>query len=248
MIYFYQNCKNFSQTTFDLSLSNFTIHLSEIQTHENNISINKKLFETGLKTLGRLDIYIKSIIFKQIINIHLNSLEKVLPKEFLSSLNTMEKDINRILSAAESQAMNVEKYSKLLNIFVDDNTMKREQIKDLRKLFIVYQNVNDEVSLKFCEKLFIQMLGHREKEIRDEAVKLLNMFYDETNWQEKESFKEISISNIGEEFSLELVVRKNDFDQDNTMVIISSPSYNLKVPLNVISWNSISSTEIIQVN
>ena len=92
------------------------------------------------------------------------------------------------------------------------------------------------------------MLGHREKEIRDEAVKLLNMFYDETNWQEKESFKEISISNIGEEFSLELVVRKNDFDQDNTMVIISSPSYNLKVPLNVISWNSISSTEIIQVN
>ena len=152
----------------------------------------------------------------------------------------MEKDINRILSAAESQAMNEEKYSKLLNICVDDNTMKREQIKDLRKLFIVYQNVNDEVSLKFCEKLFIQMLGHREKEIRDEAVKLLNMFYDETNWQEKESFKEISISNIGEEFSLELVVRKNDFDQDNTMVIISSPSYNLKVPLNVISWNSIS--------
>ena len=158
----------------------------------------------------------------------------------------MEKDISRIISTAESQVMTEEKYMKFVEKFVN-KTMTKEPLKELKKLFSVYQYVNDESSLKVCERLFIQLLGHSEKDFRDEAVKLLNMLYDETNWQEKESYKETSILNIGEEFNLEIILRKKDFEEENTMLVSCSPSYSVKVPFNVISWNPISSSELITV-
>ena len=249
MIYLYNNSKINNLNSFEISLSNFTIHLSDNQIldqENSNISINKKLFLNGFKTFGRLDIYMKSHIFKQILNLHLKSVQNDLVKEFTNSLNMMEKDISRIISTAESQVMTEEKYMKFVEKFVN-KTMTKEPLKELKKLFSVYQYVNDESSLKVCERLFIQLLGHSEKDFRDEAVKLLNMLYDETNWQEKESYKETSILNIGEEFNLEIILRKKDFEEENTMLVSCSPSYSVKVPFNVIAWNPISSSELITV-
>jgi len=249
LVYLYKNYKLKNTSSLELTLSNFSISLGDKESKDQNkiLQINRKLFLYGLKTIGRLDIYVKCHFLKQLLSLHSNTLGKVVPKEFIESLNTMEKDIYRTITTAETTPFTEEKYMRYLEIFVDKNKKKRDVVKEIKKLFIVYQNVNEEVSLKLCEKLFIQLLGHEEKEIRDEAVKLLNMLYDETNWQDKESFKETIIHTIREQFKFELVVRKSDFDEENTVLITCCPSYNSQVPLNIISWNSINSKESFNV-
>lgn len=249
MIHLFKKNKLKNLNTFEISLSNFTVHLidKEINNQSDKLQISRKLFLYGLKTQGRLDIYVKCHVLKQLLSINSNILNPVLPKEFSDSLNTMEKDIYRIITTAESTPFTEDRYMKYVEIFIDKNKKKRETIKEIKKLFIVYQNVNEERSLKFCEKLFIQLLGHEDREIRDEAVKLLNMLYDETNWQEKDTFKDTIIKNIGEQFKFDLVIRKSDFDGENIILISSSPTYNSQAPLNVISWNPIKSKESFNV-
>lgn len=249
MVYLYKNYKLKNTSNFELTLSNFSIQFTDKESKDHNkfLQINKKLFLYGLKTLGRLDIYVKCHILKQLSSLNSNSLGIAIPREFIDSLNKMEKDIYHIITTAESSPFTEEKYMRYVEIFLDKNKKKRDTIKEMKKLFIAYQNVNEEVSLKLCEKLFIQLLGHDEKEIRDEAVKCLNMLYDETNWQEKESFKETIINTIGEQFKFEVIVRKSEFDDENTILITCSPSYNSQVPLNIISWNSFSSKESFNV-
>ena len=249
MIYLYKFGKFNILETFEITLSNFTINLTDNESHnqsESEISINKKLLLYGLKSFGRLDIYIKCHILKQIISLHLNSIENVEANEFINSLNTLEKHIFHIMSSANSLAMNEYKYMQYVDIFIG-KTEKKESLKELKKLFFLYQKVNDEDSLKICERLFIQLMGHQEKDIRNEAVRLLNMLYDESNWQENESFKDTTIHDIGDQFNLELILRENDFNEQNMILIVNCPSYNIQVPYNIISWNHITYSESIFV-
>ena len=57
----------------------------------------------------------------------------------------------------------------------------REKWKDhlihCRKLIGMFQNVNDIESLNILERLLIQLLGHFEKDVRNNAVKMLNISY-----------------------------------------------------------------------
>jgi hypothetical protein len=252
LIHHYKFSKFAILKSFELTLSKFTIILSEIDSlippDENTIYVNRRLVNFGLKTLGRLDIYIKSHIFKQLLFANSKLVKDDLSKEHMDSLNVMEKDLLKIIQAGETMPMTQERYMKYVEIFAERGKKKKDTIKEIKQLFKVYQNLCDDVSLKYCEKLFIQMLGHDEKELRDEAVRLLNMLYDGTNWQEKESFKSLAIHNAGNEFKLEIILRKQDFDEENIVLICNSPSYNFRVPLNVISWNPISSNEIININ
>lgn len=42
---------------------------------------------------------------------------------------------------------------------------------------------NFDESLKLIERLLIQLLGHIETSVRDQATILLNMLYDGVDWQ-----------------------------------------------------------------
>ena len=42
--------------------------------------------------------------------------------------------------------------------------------------------------IKIYERLFIQLLGHLDREVRNDAIKILNIIYDQTTWQEKSAF------------------------------------------------------------
>lgn len=250
MIYLYKNENIKIVDPFKFTLSNFSIHLSinNSNNKNSNISIDKKLFLYGLNSFGRLDIYVKSHILNQVIYLNFNSIKNDLSKEFLDSLNNMDKDISRTILYAESNKLTEEKYLKYLEIFVDEKNYNPSYLRDLNRLFYIYQKVSDQYSLKICEKLFIQLLGHKEKEIRDKSVKLLNMLYDETNLQEKEAFKDVSINMVGDDFKLELIIRENDFDIKSMILLLSCPSYNEKVPYNIISWNLINTSKLINVN
>ena len=52
----------------------------------------------------------------------------------------------------------------------------------------IFQNVSDLKSIKILEKLFIQLLGHIDRQIRNFSVRMLNMIYDGTTWQDKSAF------------------------------------------------------------
>ena len=95
----------------------------------------------------------------------------------------------------------------------------------------MFQNVNDYESLDILERLLIQLLGHFEKDVRNNAVKMLNMIYDQTTWQEKSAFpiQNTQIKLMNEQLTLELNIQLEDYGEKNIVLIISAPSENKNV-------------------
>ena len=109
-----------------------------------------------------------------------------------------------------------------------------------------YQNINDLDSIKIYEKLFIQLLGHLDREVRNEAVKVLNIIYDQTTWQEKSPFPLVNtnVKLLGNTLQLELVVGSNSYSDKSVVLVCSSPCCNKDINYSVTSFiKSISEEE-----
>jgi len=148
--------------------------------------INQKILELGLNSQGKLDIYSKIHILKALINFI--NLEKLKP--YTKDFQQMENDLIKLYKNSQKEKMTEEKYNEYVKIFTDGE--KREEwskiISSCKKAISIFQNINDLDSIKIYEKLFIQLLGHLDREVRNEAVKVLNIIYDQTTWQEKSPF------------------------------------------------------------
>ena len=148
--------------------------------------INQKILELGLNSKGKLDIYSKIHILKALINFI--NLEKLKP--YTKDFQQMENDLIKLYKNSQKEKMSEEKYNEYVEIFT--NGEKREDwsriISSCKKAISIFQNINDLDSIKIYEKLFIQLLGHLDREVRNEAVKVLNIIYDQTTWQEKSPF------------------------------------------------------------
>jgi hypothetical protein len=55
----------------------------------------------------------------------------------------------------------------------------------LKKAISIFQNIVDFESIKIYEKLFIQILGYLDGEVRNDELKFLIIFYNQTTWQDK---------------------------------------------------------------
>jgi AAA+ ATPase superfamily predicted ATPase len=55
----------------------------------------------------------------------------------------------------------------------------------LKKAISIFQNIVDFESIKIYEKLFIQILGYLDREVRNDELKFLIIFYNQTTWQDK---------------------------------------------------------------
>lgn len=53
------------------------------------------------------------------------------------------------------------------------------------------QITGNKESLRWIERTLIQLLGYVDINVRDEAIVLLNMLYDEHDWQMQLSFKPV---------------------------------------------------------
>ena len=60
---------------------------------------------------------------------------------------------------------------------------KAKLFEELQRSLFVSQISADNESLKVVERLLIQLLGHIETSVRDQATILLNMLYDGVDWQ-----------------------------------------------------------------
>ena len=192
-------------------------------------TINQKILELGLESNGKLDVYSKIHILKALI--YFVNLEKLMP--YTKDFQQMENDLIKLYKNSQKEKMNEEKYNEYVNIFT--NGEKREDwikiIASSKKAISIFQNINDLDSIKIYEKLFIQLLGHLDREVRNDAVKILNIIYDQTTWQEKSPFpmENTKIQLFGESLKLELTIDKETYSEKSIVLVLSSPSSNKNI-------------------
>ena len=214
----------------DTNISKVPIVLQNvISKKSSDLQIKKLILELGFQSHGRLDVYMKIHIMKAII-IYIND-DDILP--YIQIFQQMEDDLIKLYNNASKEKLDKKKYNEYVDIFTNLNMRDkwREHLIHCRKLIGMFQNVNDFESLDILERLLIQLLGHFEKDVRTSAVKLLNMIYDQTTWQEKSAFplQNTKIKLINEPLTLELNIQTEDYGEKNIVLIISTPSDNKNV-------------------
>ncbi len=198
--------------------------------------INKNILQLGLDSNGKLDVYSKIHILKALIN--LVNIDKLMP--YTKDFQQMENDLIKLYKNSLKEKMNEEKYNEYVKIFTDGE--KREEwtkiISSCKKAISIFQNINDSESIKIYEKLFIQLLGHLDREVRNEAIKILNIIYDQTTWQEKSPFplENTKIQLLGEELKLELSVDSETYSEKSIVLVLSSPSINKNINYTVTTF------------
>jgi hypothetical protein len=208
-------------------------------------TINQKILELGLESNGKLDVYSKIHILKALINF-VNS-EKLRP--YTNDFQQMENDLIKLYKNAQKEKMTEEKYNEYVKVFIDgekrDDWMKI--IASSKKAISIFQNINDFESIKIYEKLFIQLLGHLDREVRNDAVKILNVIYDQTTWQEKSPFplENTKIQLLGEELNFELTIDKETYGKKSVVLVLSSPSSNKNIKHTVTTFIKSESEEEI---
>ena len=208
-------------------------------------TINQKILQLGLESNGKLDVYSKIHILKALINF-VNS-EKLRP--YTNDFQQMENDLIKLYKNAQKEKMTEEKYNEYVKVFIDgerrDDWMKI--IASSKKAISIFQNINDFESIKIYEKLFIQLLGHLDREVRNDAVKILNIIYDQTTWQEKSPFplENTKIQLLGEELNFELTIDKEAYGKKSVVLVLSSPSSNNNIKHTVTTFIKSESEEEI---
>ena len=152
----------------------------------------------------------------------------------------MEDDLLKLYQTSVKEKLTEKKYGEYVNIFTNVDFMDKwkEHLIHCRKLIGIFQTVNDKKSLNILEKLLIQLLGHTEKDVRNNAVRMLNMIYDNTTWQEKGAFKmeNTEIKLLNEELILELDIQNEDYGEKNIVLISSTPCQNKNVNYSCITF------------
>ena len=214
----------------DTNISKIPIVLQqEISSNSTDLQIKKLIIDLGIQSHGRLDVYVKIHIMKAII-IFLND-EDILP--YIQIFEQMEDDLLKLYKNSVKEKLNKKKYDEYVDIFtnLEMRNKWKEHLTHFRKLIGMFQNVNDLESLNILETLLIQLLGHFEKDVRNSAVKMLNMIYDQTTWQEKSAFplQNTKIKLINEQLTLELNIKMEDYGEKNIVLIVCAPSENKNV-------------------
>jgi len=104
---------------------------------------------------------------------------------------------------------NEETFNKFVQEFGGRKQVKKiKLLEDVQRSLFVAQIADDQDSLKWIEKLLIQLLGYYEMSVRDQAVVLLNMLYDGVDWQLTSAFVPV-IRCVGQHFKVNVIV---DYD------------------------------------
>ena len=238
------NYENISEKIFNIlnvSKDSFSSKIPIGFSNENSniskyIKITKFILELGLKTQGRLDIYVKVHIAKAIIN-YINDEDL---SSYIKFFQQMEDDFLKTYNSWQKEKLTKENYEDMVSIFINGE-LRNEWSKLLNKckqLLVLFQNLGDNNSISILEKLFIQLLGHFDVEVRNYSVKMLNMIYDETIWQEKSAYKNenIQIKTLNEKLILQFYIKDTDYSDKSIVLIMSSPCQNKNIKDNFITF------------
>ena len=181
---------NTNNITLDDMVSNST---------ESSLSLNYKLISTCMKSKGKLDLLLKSLIVYLLIK-----------NEKLKNLSL---ELIDLISKPKFPIFNEKIYME----YVDKFTMTDDSInyidilkKEIQPMIDYFITIRDNYSIQFIEKLLIQLVGSVNKEISIEAVILLNCLYDGDLLQINFPFKPIVIySNEEKEIKFNIKLEEN---------------------------------------
>ena len=173
----FENLK-LSEENSDISKIPIILKEEDISDNTKNLEMNKLILELGFQSHGRLDVYTKIHIIKSLVK-NLNNKELL---GYMKIFHQMENDLLNLYTNSQKEKLDSVIYEQMVNIFVNGEMQDKwdEYLNHCRKLIGIFQNVGDSKSLQILEKLFIQLLGHVDRRIRNYAVKILNMIYDGT--------------------------------------------------------------------
>lgn len=141
---------------------------------------------------SRLDLHFRYSLLSSIIK-SLNLSDGNLQASEFPFINTLEEIVKqsvRHLREAERLKIGPKEYNELVSSFARKNDLY-DEVDGLYSSLILFQNAGDKESIKYLEKLVIKTLGHWESDIAEEAVTLINMIYDGTNFQEKSALETV---------------------------------------------------------
>lgn len=192
----------------------------EVTKTDVTLKLNKKLMLYGLRSRGRLDLFCQ-------LHILLN-LAKELKLEsqisnFLGILENVDSFLGKMLAGSQSEQITDTKFQRLVDYFVQEEEHDLlVMCKELRRLLVLFQYISDKSSIKNLEKLSVMLLGHWNAEVKNEAVILLTMIYDETNWQEKESLTSV-IKNINDRLEVVISIEQTEYKENSIFLLKNSP-------------------------
>jgi len=155
----------------------------------------------------------------------------------LKNIYNFAKGLNKLLESLAPNEFDKKKFLNYVSVFSNPRAKKTQAMHDLRRYLFYAQIQQNPTSLHYLEKLLIQLLGHSDYDIRDQAIVALNMFYDGVDWQFGAAF-EPKITCVNSEFIIkETVISKNPLNY--VVLFLSAPAYFNNSPLTIFTWHPI---------
>ena len=183
----------------------------KLEENKYKLLINYDLIKDSMYSKGQHDFFIKLyIIYLFTKN---NSLLPIVQKFF------------KLITNKKFSQFNEEKYLSYVDkILAKDNKEEINKIidNDLIEQIKYFIDSNEKTSLFYLEKFLIQLLGHPDKNIRNKATKLLNVFYDGHILQLHEPFNPV-IKYLNEDFEIEINLEQIE-NIENYFLFVSTPT------------------------
>ena len=129
---------------------------------------------------------------------------------FMKRLSGLASTMQKVIVNIKKFPFTQENYKKYINGFAVEaqkySNKKNKYLEEIQRALFVAQISDDQPALHLIEKLLIQLMGYCDIAIRDQAVVLLNMLYDEVDWQLQEAFRP-AVRTIGQHFIISSIVQ-----------------------------------------
>jgi len=93
--------------------------------------------------------------------------------------------LSRVIINIRKYPFSEDQYDKYIRNFASiesHSDKKNKYLDEIQRALFVAQISNDQPALFLLEKLLIQLMGYYDIAVRDQAVVLLNMLYDQVDW------------------------------------------------------------------
>jgi len=112
--------------------------------------------------------------------------EGITKYSFMKRLCGLASTMQKVIVNIKKFPFAEENYLKYINGFAAEaqkySNKKNKYLEEIQRALFVAQISDDQPALSLIEKLLIQLMGYCDIAIRDQAVVLLNMLYDEVDW------------------------------------------------------------------
>lgn len=220
------------------------------------ICLDCDMLSFAINAAGRYDAYLWAIFLETVLPAVTSfGWEAVIPGVFRKQHTTeavrlmisqrARHGLRVMRTCLKGERWGVEKCEYLSHMLLSSNQSAVEDtLQDLvTELWYAAFHRDDTHGLKRLEGVLVALLGHQDESVRYRATLLLNMFYDQHDWQSEVPFVPV-IKEVGDAFELSISLddaadpAKGETPQ-GVFVILSAPCFNSDSPFEVYSYHPV---------